>query len=547
MTFILAFFLLNSWVQVRSDTFVVKSLMGGEQATEVLAELENFYQIVGGELFQGVRTPDLPLEVLVLDRKEVDSLSPRFEGATISVNGFYQKGIDRDFIVLSADLSGRVSTQVAYHELSHYLISRAMARPPTWLNEGFGEYFGAARIEAGHMEIGTLQTEKLDVLATLPILPLAEFFAVDPSSSYYNEQNKASVFYSQAWAFVHFLMHGPFSDRFADYIGAMRLDDVDLLDYLPVDLDGLERRFRTYLRFSVRSRPLEQLESSVELIPSAVQPIDRAEVDVSLAEMLISNGRIEAATPYLDAATAYDAIYPRVAYSRGILAWLGGDPSARDHFVDALIEPEFGPFAAYHLVQMKDLNIPEVQMTLEQAAQGGSREPLVYWALSEIYLEEMRRIASLVEVASSRHVPPPLPFAPRLMPEIVVEAEYEQYASQTLQDITYELWAIDPQRPAALSFALPYYPDDLKEDSGGGEVVLDVQLSPEGDVMGVWLIEATPDIFGNLASVALRDSKFEAVAAKIRVIVRFLPGSSGRAANASAYALSPVARSSSTY
>ena len=547
MTYILALVLLNSWVQVRSDTFVVKSLIGGDQATSVLAELETFYQIVGGEMFQGVRTPDLPLEVLVLDREEVDSLSPRFEGELISVNGFYQKGIDRDFIVLSADLSGRVSTQVAYHELTHYLISRAMARPPTWLNEGFGEYFGAARIDGERMTIGAVIQEKIDVLTALPMLSLEELLAVDPSSPFYNERDKANVFYSQAWAFVHFLRHGPFSDQFEDYIGAMRLDDVDLLDFLPVDIDELERHFLDHLRVSVRARSLFRLESPVELTIGAVQTIDRAEVDVSVAEMLISNGRTEDASPYLDSAAAYDAIYPRVAYSKGILAWLGGDPEARDHFVDALVEPEFGPFAAYHLVQMRDLNIPEVQMTLEQAAQNGSREPLIYWALSEIYLEEMRRLRSLAEVSASRHVPPPLPFAPRLMPEIVVEREYERYDSQTHQDITYELWSINPQRPAVRSLVLPYYPEDLKADSVGGEVVLDVQLSPEGDVMGVWLIDATPDIFGGLASAALRDCTFEAVATKIRVIVRFLPGSSGRAANASAYVLSPVVRSSSTY
>lgn len=527
MTYILAFLLLNSWVQVRSDTFVVKSLLGAEQATEVLVELEHFYQIVGDGMFQGVRTPDLPLEVLVLGRPEVDSLSPRYEGESISVNGFYQKGIDRDFIVLSADLGGRVSTQVAYHELTHYLISRAMSRPPTWLNEGFGEYFGAARIESGQMTTGRHDQEKLAVLAELPMLPLEELFTVDPSSPYYNEQDKANVFYSQAWAFVHFLMHGPFSDQFQDYIGAMRLDDSDLLDFLPVGIDELEGRFLAHLRDAGRSRSLVRWDSRVELTSSAVQTIDRAEVDVSLAEMLISNGRIEEAGPYLESAAAYESIYPRVAYSRGILAWLGGDPEARDHFVDALVEPEFGPFAAYHLVQMRDLNIPEVQTTLEQAARDGAREPLVYWALSEIYLEEMRRLESLVEVASSRHVPPPLPFAPRLMPEIVLEPGYEIYDTQTLQDVTFELWSMDPQRPAARSLVMPYYPDDLKADTGGGEVVLDVQLSPEGEVMGVWLIEAKPDIFGHLASAALRDCKFEAVAAKIRVIVRFLPGQAG--------------------
>ena len=45
MHFVLAAVLLSSWVQVRSEAFVVNSPIGVDQAATVLKELETFYQI----------------------------------------------------------------------------------------------------------------------------------------------------------------------------------------------------------------------------------------------------------------------------------------------------------------------------------------------------------------------------------------------------------------------------------------------------------------------------------------------------------------------
>ena len=46
----LLFSLLLSWVQVSSDTYIVKSSAGEERAKRVLKELEDFHQLVGSTL-----------------------------------------------------------------------------------------------------------------------------------------------------------------------------------------------------------------------------------------------------------------------------------------------------------------------------------------------------------------------------------------------------------------------------------------------------------------------------------------------------------------
>jgi len=73
------------------------------------------------------------------------------------------------------------------------------------------------------------------------------------------------------------------------------------------------------------------------------------------------------------------------------------------------------------------------------------------------------------------------------------------------------------------TFVAPYYPEELLEQKLTGEVVVDVQITNEGNVAGIWLVSATPDIFSSLATTAIRQWKFEAVAAKIRVVMEFKP------------------------
>src|SRR5207247_1669747 len=63
----LVFSLFLSWVQVSSDTYIVKSSAGEERARRVLKELEDFDQLLGATLvFRNTELPELPIEVLLL-------------------------------------------------------------------------------------------------------------------------------------------------------------------------------------------------------------------------------------------------------------------------------------------------------------------------------------------------------------------------------------------------------------------------------------------------------------------------------------------------
>jgi TonB family protein len=517
----LVFSLFLSWVQVSSDTYIVKSSAGEERAKRVLTELEAFHQLIGTLAFRNTQLPELPIEVLLIgDQATMQELEPDYNGRKVALAGYYQRGEDRDFIVLSGRVFPETLTSVVYHELSHYFISRGLASRPTWLNEGLAEYFAAAEIRDDEISLGAVSSDRVQLLKTSSMLPLKDFFAVDSSSAYYNELSKASVFYAQAWAFTHYMMHGEHAARFRQYLTALQKSDADLLRYLNVNERDLEIGFQNYLKVFMQRMTRNTVKVSGEEWTMNIASIPDSEAQMSIAEIFLANGKFADARRHLEVLSSQAPDSTRVSYYRGVLARIAGDPAAREFFVDALLDPFLGSRAAVQLAQMGDMHIPSVRTLLEEAAAAGTRNPEIYLALGKIYTDDVRRIEEAVRLAQKAKVtavpPPPAPDAP-------AEVLWEMYARGGDHNVGYQLFADSEKRPGITVLVPPYYPADLLDQKLSGEVVVDAQITEEGKVGGVWLVSAVPDIFGNLATASIRQWQFDPIPVKIRIVLQFRP------------------------
>lgn len=100
----------------------------------------------------------------------------------------------------------RWTFEVLYHEAFHQYIHHSVGGlgPHPWFDEGYGEYFAAARIERGRVEIG-VNDQRLrvmrEVLRTGEHVPLTDFLRRD-QDAYYADPSRH---YAQGWAVVHFL------------------------------------------------------------------------------------------------------------------------------------------------------------------------------------------------------------------------------------------------------------------------------------------------------------------------------------------------------
>src|SRR5439155_21098579 len=188
MVGVIVFSLFLSWVQVSSDTYIVKSSAGEERARRVLKELEKFHHLIGTLAFRNTHLPELPIEVLLIgDEPTLKELEPEYNGRKVAVAGYYQRGTDRDFIMLSGRVFPETLTNVVYHELTHYFLGRALAVRPAWLNEGLSEYFAAAEIRDDTIWLGGLSADRMQLLRTASLIPLKTFFTIDTTSSYYSK------------------------------------------------------------------------------------------------------------------------------------------------------------------------------------------------------------------------------------------------------------------------------------------------------------------------------------------------------------------------
>jgi hypothetical protein len=520
----LVFSLFLSWVQVSSDTYIVKSSAGEERAKRVLKELEDFHQLLGSLAFRNTQLPELPIEVLLIgDEATMKELEPEYNGRKLSVAGFYQQGEDRDFVVLSGLVFPETLTSVVYHELTHYFLTRALVSRPTWLNEGLAEYFATAEIRDDEVALGAVSPERMQLLKTSSLLPLKDFFAVTSTSPYYNETSKASVYYAEAWAFTHYMLHGEHEAKFKQYLDALIKGDADLFQYLNVNERDLENGFQNYLKVLMTRSLRNTVKASAEAWNMRVESIPDTEAQMSIAEIFLANGKYAEARRHLETLGSQTPYSTRVSYYRGVLARIDGDtPAARDFFVDALLDHQLGPRAAIQLVNLGELNIPSTRSLLEDAAAAGTRNPAVYRALTKIHDEEAKQIEEAERLAR-KGAEPPVPSPAAAEVPFDIEPAWHSYAQGSDRNFHYQLLSGSNSQPRIQAFNAPYYPPDLIDQKLSGEVVLDLQVTEEGKVGGVWLVSSMPDVFGSLATASVRQWQFESVPAKIRVILEFQP------------------------
>jgi TonB family protein len=145
----------------------------------------------------------------------------------------------------------------------------------------------------------------------------------------------------------------------------------------------------------------------------------------------------------------------------------------------------------------------------------------VYLALVDIYTDEVHRIEEAVRLR--RQADTARIAARRVAPVVEPSVSWQSYANGREANTAWELLSDSAGGPRLQTFITPYYPPELLAQKSAGKVVMDVQITEKGDIAGIWLVSAEPEVFANLATTAVRDWRFEPIPSKIRVILHFQP------------------------
>ena len=200
------------WIEVRSPHFLVFSNAGEREARRIADQFEQIRGLFHAA-FATLRV-DPAQPVLILAAKNENTMKMLLPEdwevkGHVHPAGLYQQGEDKHYVILRVDSGGDNPFHALYHEYTHALLHLNFTELPLWLDEGIAEFYGNSQLGEKESKIGTIDNSHLYILGQNKLLPIEVLLKVEHSSPHYNEENRASVFYAESWALVHYLMLDP--------------------------------------------------------------------------------------------------------------------------------------------------------------------------------------------------------------------------------------------------------------------------------------------------------------------------------------------------
>jgi Tfp pilus assembly protein PilF len=198
------------WIEVRSPHFRVLTNGSANDGRRVAREFEQMRAVFATGFPQMRLETGAPLLIFApRDEYAMKAMAPGFwKGGGPKPAGLFQHGWEKQYgvIRLDQDIPGRYN--VVYHEYVHTLLHANFRWLPTWLDEGLAEFYGNTRFEQTKMYVGAPSTRVYRLQGAV-LIKLDELISENPWSKYRNDEERIDMFYSEAWALVHYLAFDP--------------------------------------------------------------------------------------------------------------------------------------------------------------------------------------------------------------------------------------------------------------------------------------------------------------------------------------------------
>ncbi len=411
------------WIRLRAPGVELLTDAGERAGRKTLERLNRIRSLFDeGPVRRPVQqsnTPELRIVQFASERE--------FRGYTENpaTDGFYQSGLDREYIVLHG--TGRTPRVVA-HEYIHLLLNRGTAPLPRWFEEGTAELYSTFETRGSRIVLGNPIPEHLATLREKPQLNAKEFLKAGTGSP---------LPYAQSWALVHMLNLAPAYrsglPRFAELLAAGSEAETAFdqafgrsLPQALVDLTAYVPRMRPV---TVDASPAAPLNLSVSPLTEtasllaradlamranrtalATSLIDRAaklrpgdpQVQTAVAMLALGRGDRDAARNLLERATATGASDASLWFEYALFERESGAPQARVHELlrkSISLNPNLAE-ARYLLgVQLGDSgNDEEAVEHLHAAVRVMPRQSL-YWHALAYSLDKLGRRSEAAEAA----------------------------------------------------------------------------------------------------------------------------------------------------
>jgi tetratricopeptide (TPR) repeat protein len=314
------------WLSLRAPHYLFVGDADAAELREAAQRFEQFRALFAAQFPAAGATSQTPTIVVVFkDNEAYRHFRPLYQNNPVDFDGYFQAGLDVNYVVLPAGRSLRDAYAKIFHESVHLLIESRARGVPDWFNEGLALYYSTLEMSDadGRVVLGRPVGEYVRTLRARPLLPLASLCTIDRASADYNEADKSGIFYAESWALVHYLISGRGGSRqlqilrFLELYAAGVAEEDAFRKAFQVGYAEMDEELRAYVARDIVG--IKYAAAAAQLtLPVQPAPLTEAEAHYYQGDLLLHIDRLDDATKQLKQAVAADERLPAAHAALGI-------------------------------------------------------------------------------------------------------------------------------------------------------------------------------------------------------------------------------------
>lgn len=192
------------WVVARSPNFVVYSDVSGDIVQRHVETLELFDAVLHMKLgLKSTEPAARPLHIYLVSKQK--SLAKANPGIRESVQGYYTASSEDVYAIAAFE---RHDMSTLLHEyVHHFMLANFPYGYPSWLVEGYAEYFMTFEKNGNMLEVGGFNAGRASWLQNVNWLPYDQILGVRPFQL--RDPDAVAMYYAQSWALTHYMVSDP--------------------------------------------------------------------------------------------------------------------------------------------------------------------------------------------------------------------------------------------------------------------------------------------------------------------------------------------------
>lgn len=306
----------DEWLHIRSKNFNLIGNASEKEIRKVAKKLEQFREAFRLLFSKTKLSASIPTNVVVF--KSANAYKPfkprRADGkADTGIAGYFQAGEDVNYITLSTEGDDADTFGTIFHEYVHFIINTNFGKSdvPPWFNEGLAEYYQTFAMDGDiEAKLGLAQFNHISLLKENRLIPLETFFKISNTQLHQNGNHSRSIFYAQAWAFVHYFVANQKTEGMAKFL-ALSLDGVPeekaFQDAFNMTYQQMEKEIRKYIGRSTYQYMIYTFRNKIAPDNEMqTTQLSEAGANAYLGDLLYHTHRYDDAEPYLNAALSLE-------------------------------------------------------------------------------------------------------------------------------------------------------------------------------------------------------------------------------------------------